>query len=488
MPRSDADLPAATPPGAAPAPHGAPARFVDPPVATERRRILTWRVFSWAFWDWGSAAFNAVATTFVFSVYLTTDGMFADKGTASEHLSTGLLVAGIIIALLAPITGQRADRRGKGGVWLGWFTALVVLCLALMFFIAPDNLLGKERTLWLGIGLLGLGNIFFEFASVNYNAMLNHIADRSTMGRVSGLGWGMGYVGGIVLLLILFVGFINPDVGWFGVTSHNGLNIRVSMLVAALWFAVFALPVVLNPPRPRHPGTETGHESIWDSYRLLLGTVKSLAKEAPHTLFFLIASAVFRDGLAGVFTFGAILAGTVFGFTASQVIVFAIAANVVAGLATIAFGALDDLLGPKRVIVLSLVCMVVSGLGVFALYAHGQIVFWILGLALCVFVGPAQSASRSFLGRVIPEGREGEVFGLYATTGRAVSFLSPLMYGVFLRFGRSVTPAGQDYTHWGILGIILVLAVGLALVIPIKQEKAHLDIYGAAPTGATPGR
>ena len=112
--------------------------------------------------------------------------------------------------------------------------------------------------------------------------------------------------------------------------------------------------------------------------------------------------------------------------------IFAIAANIVAGLATVAFGWVDDKIGPKNVIMLSLTAMVVAGFGVFFLHAHGPIVFWSLGLVLCVFVGPTQSASRSFLSRIIPAGREGEVFGLYATTGRAVSFMAPAMYGLFL--------------------------------------------------------
>ncbi len=439
-------------------------------------RILTTRVFSWALWDWGSAAFNAVATTFVFSVYLTSDGTFTDSATASTDLSRGLTVAGVVIAVLAPITGQRADRRGRGGVWLGWFTAAVVACMVAMFWVAPDSPLGREGALWLGIGLLGLGNIFFEFASVNYNAMLNHLADRRSMGRVSGLGWGMGYVGGIVLLLILFVGLINPEVGLLGVTSQNGLRYRASMLVAAAWFALFAVPVVFNPPRSAHPIDDPGSESLWESYRHLVRTVRGLAREAPHTLFFLIASAVFRDGLAGVFTFGAVLAGTAFGFTSSEVIVFAIAANIVAGIATMAFGALDDRIGPKRVIVVSLTAMLVAGIGVFLLHTEGKIVFWSLGLVLCVFVGPAQSAARSFLARVIPVGREGEVFGLYAFTGRAVSFLSPLLYGVAISLGSRITPEGQDATYWGILGIVVVLAAGLLLLLPVRQEKAHLDI------------
>ena len=203
--------------------------------------------------------------------------------------------------------------------------------------------------------------------------------------------------------------------------------------------------------------------------------MKSLAKDTPHTLFFLIASAVFRDGLAGVFTFGAILAGTAFGFTSGEVIIFAIAANIVAGIATIAMGTLDDVIGPKQLIVLSLSCMVVAGMSVFFLHNGGKIIFWTFGLVLCVFVGPTQSASRSFLGRMIPEGREGEVFGLYATTGRAVSFLAPAMYAVFLNLGRRWTPAGHDYTYWGILGIILILALGLILTLFVHPAKARLD-------------
>ena len=444
-------------------------------TASKKQRLFTRPIIEWAMWDAGSAAFNAVATTFIFTVYLTTDGLFTDKGTASELLSNGLTIAGIFIALLAPITGQRADRRGRGGVVLGWFTFLVFICLALMFFVAPEGPLGKMGALYFGIALLGVGSVFFEFASVNYNAMLNHISTKENMGRISGLGWASGYIGGIILLFILLAAFIQPEVGLFGVTSDNGMKIRASMLAASVWFLLLDLPVVLRPPKPKKTVEHVEKESLWDSYKRLGGTVVSLAKEAPHTLWFLVASAIFRDGLAGVFTFGAILAGTAFGFSSSEIIMFAIASNVVAGVATFLFGMLDDYLGPKRVIVISLVCMVASGLGVFFLHSGGKMVFWGLGLVLCIFVGPAQSASRSFLGRMIPEGREGEVFGLYATTGRAVSFLAPAMYGLFLWIGKRLTPVGQDYTYWGILGIILILLLGLVVLFPISEKKAHLD-------------
>ena len=405
-------------------------------------RVITRKVVDWAAWDWGSAAFNAVATTFVFTTYLTSDGVFTDAGTASTWLSNGMTIAGLFIALLAPITGQRADRRGRGGVWLGWFTGAVVVCMLAMYFVHPESVLGPKGALMLGIALLGLGNVFFEFASVNYNAMLNHLGEKEDRGKISGFGWAAGYIGGIVLLLILYVGLIGENL--LGVPTDAHLNIRISMVIAALWLGGFAIPVIVNPPLPKKVHAGGDGESIIDSYKLLWRTVRTLKNEAPHTLFFLIASAVFRDGLAGVFTFGAVLAKTAFGFTAGQVMIFAIAANIVAGF------------------------------GVFFLHARGPAVFWSLGLVLCVFVGPTQSASRSFLSRIIPAGREGEVFGLYATTGRAVSFMAPAMYSLFLMLGKRMTPAGEDYTYWGILGIMLILGVGLALTIPVKADRATL--------------
>ena len=137
-------------------------------------------------------------------------------------------------------------------------------------------------------------------------------------------------------------------------------------------------------------------------------------------------------------------------------------------MATMAFGLLDDVLGPKKVILISLFFLVVLGLGVFFLHDQGKTVFWVLGLAMCVFVGPAQSASRSFLARAIPEGKSGEIFGLYATTGRAVSFLSSSFFGLFIIIGAAVT-GSQETQYFGILGVVLVLLAGLLVMIPVKE-------------------
>ncbi|PPG43581.1 MULTISPECIES: MFS transporter [unclassified Rathayibacter] len=435
-------------------------------------RTGRWPVLAWGLWDWGGSAFNAVVTTFVFTVYLTTDGLFGTSSGVSAALGWSLAAAGVVVAVIAPITGRRADLGGHRRLWLGIHSAVVVLCILLMFLVRPDPAL-----LWLGLGLLAVGTVFFEFASVNYNAMLLQVSTRATIGRVSGFGWGMGYVGGIVLLLIVYFGFISPEVGLFGVTGDDGLDVRVSILVAGVWFAVFALPVLVAVPETPARASRAERVGVIASYRALFAQVAGLWRESRSTVAFLIASAVFRDGLTGVFTFGGVLAQGTFGFDAGEVILFAIAANVVAGVATISVGALDDRIGPKAVIVASLIGLVVCGTAVFVLHDGGSTVFWIFGLLLCLFVGPAQSASRSYLARLIPEGREGEIFGLYATTGRAASFLAPAAFAAAVSIAAAVSGSGEaNVQYWGILGLVLVLAVGLVLLLPVRRPPATAPV------------
>jgi len=442
-------------PGAAPTADPASTSTEGAAGAPPRGRIL-----AWGLWDWGSASFNAVVTTFVFTVYLTS-GSFGPTGVVDAQLGWALAAAGLVVALLAPVIGQRSDTSGRRKFWLAINTFVVVACTLGLFFVRPE-----PGFLLLGLVLLAVGNVFFEFGSVNYNAMLTQVSTPSTIGKVSGFGWGMGYVGGIVLLLIVYFGLIQPEVGLFGVTGADGLDVRVTMLVAAAWFAVFALPVLFAVPEFRAPGGQRRERvGFLASYARLGRDIARLWREQRNVLWFLLASAVFRDGLAGVFTFGGVLAGSVYGFSAGEVIMFAIAANLVAGVSTIAVGALDDRVGAKPVIVTALVGLVISASLIFVLHDAGKLVFWIAGLALCLFVGPAQSASRTFLGRLIPPGREGEIFGLYATTGRAVSFLAPTAFALFISIGGA--------PQFGILGIVLVLALGLALFIPVKSTPAN---------------
>jgi len=364
-------------------------------------------------------------------------------------------VSGLFVALLAPVLGQGSDRRGRRMFHLRWQTWLLAAISAAMYFVAPS-----PEYFWLGAILLAGGNVVAEIANVNYYAAIDQVSTQRNVGRVSGLGWGLGYLGGISILLLIIV-VLGAD--------FPASDVRLAMLMCGAWTLLFTIPifVALKDRRPTEPVEKLG---IAGSYRQLFASIRGLWRTSPNTVFFLLASALFRDGLAGVFTFGGVLAAGTFGFEFSEVVIFGVVANVVAGVATMLFGLLDDRVGPKAVIVFSLACLVALGIGIFILHDGGKPVFWVLGLLMCLFVGPAQSASRSFLARLIPEGMSGEIFGLYATTGRAVSFLAPTLFGVGIAVGQLVLgDSAADAQYWGILGIVLVLLVGLGVALTVKE-------------------
>ena len=446
-----------------PVPAARPEGTTSGTTAPGAGRLLSRPVLAWASWDWGSAAFNAVMTTFVFTVYLTSDA-FGGEARASVVLGWGLAAAGVLIALLAPVTGQRSDSGGRRKLWLGVNSLLVAVLTGLCFFVFP-----QPEFLLLGVALIALANVFFEFAGVNYNAMLTQISTPSSIGRISGFGWAMGYVGGIVALILVLVAFVEPVFAWFGSDTTDSLNIRLVAVFSAIWFLAFALPVMFVVPEVSRK-EKAAQLGFFASYGLLFRRVKAIYRTSPHTIFFLLASAIFRDGLAAVFTFGGIIAAGTFGFTLSEVIVFAIAGNLIAAVGAIGGGFLDDRTGPKRVIIISLIGLLVAGsavlvLGpgthdVFGYTWTGDTTFWVFGLMLTLFVGPAQASSRAYLARLAPDGEEGELFGLYATTGRAVSFLAPAL------FAASITIFGEQ--RFGIIGILVVLLVGLLVLLPVK--------------------
>lgn len=431
-------------------------------VAVPRRRVV-----AWALWDWGTQPFNTVILTFVFTaLYLTTESFLAPEvaalGEGSQEYELGLArltsglglwttVAGILIAVLAPVLGQRADTSGRRKAWLAGGTLGLVACMGALWFVEAD-----PRYFVLGAVLIGLGSVFSEIAGVNYNAMIVSVSTPRTVGSVSGLGWGLGYVGGIIALVLVVVA---TAAGWWGMPTDNGLPFRVIALGSAVWACAFAWPLFAYVPEPPANPNRTP-VGFLRSYVVLAQDIAALWRTSRPTFWFLLASAVFRDGLAGVFAFGAIIGRVSFGFTADQVILFGIAANLVAGASTILAGRADDRFGPRAVILTALGVIVAAGLFVVLARDGGTLVYWIGGMILSACVGPAQSASRSFLARVTPAGKESEIFGLYATTGRAASFLSAALWTVMIYLTGA--------TIWGTLGIVAVVLAGLILMLFVK--------------------
>lgn len=441
-------------------------------AATDAHPPRKSQILSWALWDWGAAAFHAVMLTFVFSVYLTgTVAKEWGEGVATSRFSLMIGLSGLVIAIFAPVTGQRADAGGRRRLSLGIWSLLVISTMLGCFFVKD-----QANYFWLGAGLLGIASIFASFAEVSYSAMLRQVSTPATIGRVSGFGWSMGYFGGIFLLIAVYYGFVKggdtPGVaGFLGLSTEGGYNIRMVAVTGAVWFAIFALPLMFTVPETP-PAPKERRVGFFASYRLLVRDLRELWRIDRNAVFFLLASALFRDGLAAIFTIGAILANKVYGLSPDDILIFGIAANIVAALGALTSGYFDDKVGPKAVIMFSLICLFSAGL--ILVFVSGPTMFWIFGLMLTAFVGPAQTAARTFLGRVAPVGKEGEMFGLYTTTGRAVSFLAPTLASFF---------AGVFHSdRMNILGILIVLGLGLLAMLFVKPpvDRALVD---PTPTG-----
>lgn len=428
------------------------------PNSAKRTDKLT--VFSWAMWDWGSAAFNAVLVTFIFAVYLTDSvGAQIDSSrTPAQWLSVAMTVAGLVIFAVTPIMGQRSDTRGTRRRSLAFWSFVTFVLMAALYFIRND----APVYFWVGLVVLAIGTITIEFAEVNYFAQIAQVSTKDNVGKISGLGWSFGYFGGIFLLLICYFGFVAGNGGLLGISTEGGLNIRLVAVLAAAWFGLSALPGFFRVPEIPPSGEKAG--SIKDSYVKLFRDIRKLWQVDRNACYFLFASAIFRDGLAGVFAFGAVLGVSVYGLNAGDVLIFGVAANVAAALGALIGGLIDDLVGPKIIILTSL--FILAGTGIAMYFVEGPLAFWIFGLILCLFVGPAQSASRGFLARVAPAGHEGQMFGLYATTGRAVSWMTPALFGIF------VSLIG-DGDRGGVLAIAVVLLVGALILVPVRDPKKH---------------
>ncbi|MGP9539612.1 MFS transporter [Brachybacterium sp. AOP43-C2-M15] len=442
------------------------ATLSDPGARRSAARPSRPPVVPFALWDGGMSAFSSVILTFVFATYVAsavaTEGAVGDaaitaaQAHGSQVLTTWQALGAVAIALLAPLLGNLADRGGARNTLLRITTLATVVTIALMPLVALDS-----DYLTLGAALIALAVVFSELAGVFVNSVLPEISTPANRGRISGTAWAVGYWGSIVCLGMVLVLFVMPGTGLLGITGDDGWNYRAIPLFVALWILVGTLPLMLRAPT--HTASAPGERwTPWQGYASIVRRVVRAFREEPVMLQYLVASAIYRDGLGAVFSIAGVLAANAYGFSPVEIIVFGIAANLVAGFGVFLGGKFDDRFGPRPVIIGG--CLGVVVLGLVVLLLGSTLVFWVAGLAICLFVGPVQSASRNLLTRLSQPGRETENFGLYATTGRALGFLGTAA------FAATVAISGD--TRTGILGIVLVMALGLIAFLPIRLGAA----------------
>ncbi|MDO9711656.1 MFS transporter [Paracraurococcus lichenis] len=416
---------------------------------------MTRRAWAWALYDWANSAFPTIVSTFVIAAYFTR-GIAPDPVTGQAQWGWMQTAAGIGIALLSPLLGAIADAGGRRRGMLAACTALLVVSTAGIWFARPDPAFAP----W-ALACVGLATIAFELSMVFYNALLPQVAPPGRIGRVSGLAWGLGYAGGLACLVIALVVLVRPDPSPLGLDRAQAEHVRATALLAAGWIALFGWPVLVMLPDAGTPSG--GARPAWGTaLRAGLGEVMAVLRGLPRNpamARFLLARLFYTDGLNTLFAFGAIYAAGVFGMGFEEILLFGIALNLTAGLGAAGFGLIEDRMGSQRTVMLALLALMALGTGL--LLAEGKAMFWALALALGLFIGPAQAASRTLMARLAPPGEVAAHFGLFALSGRVTGFLGPAVL--------AAVTAATESQRAGMATVVGFLALGAVILAGVRE-------------------
>ncbi len=415
-------------------------------------------VTAWAAYDFANSAFTTLVVTFVFATYFT-DAIAENAVSGTALWSRAVALSQIVVALLSPWLGLLADRNGLRKQFLLLSTVLCIAASAGLYFAGPGDVL-------FALVVFTVGNIAFELANVFYNAFLPELASSRRIGRISGYGWALGYAGGLCCLLIGYFVFVAPETPPFGLIRETGAHVRATNLLVAVWYGVFSLPLFLIlkkslPAKPLAAG-----RALQTSIHELRRTLREV-RRSKDLFRLLLARLVYNDGLITLFAFGGIYATGTLGFSTEDIFLFGIALNIAAGIGAWAFGFLDDRLGGRATILISLAVLTLGT--IIAVFTTNIGLFWVAAILGGICAGPNQSASRSLMGRFIPSGKENEYYGLFAFSGKATAFLGPVLLGIVTGLFNSQRAGMAIVAAFFIAGAFLLLRVDEARGIASAQ-------------------
>ena len=410
-------------------------------------------IWSWCFYDFGNSAFTTLVITFIYSTYFTK--AIAENEIDGTFLwSQAIAITAVIVSLLSPILGAIADKGGYRKIFLALTTYISIGATALLFFPIKGQIL-------FALILVVIANVNFELGGVFYNAYLPEIVSRKKIGRISGIGWGAGYLGGLLAMLVAMIGFVSPDVPWFGLNIDTGEHIRATNILVAAWFFIFTLPAILYLKEKKIESANRIGVVVLNSIQALKKTFQEI-KIYKNTVRFLISRLIYNDGLVTIFAFGAVYASGTFGFTFDEIMIFGIVLNIAAGLGAFLMGYIDDVIGGKLTIQISLIGLMIAVL--LAVFANSKLLFWVSGIIVGLFAGPNQSASRSLMGRLTPPDKINEFYGFFAFSGKLTSFLGPMLLGIFTKYFSS--------QRYGVAVVFIFFFVGFLLMRNVNEPDA----------------
>lgn len=403
------------------------------------------QIFAWTLFDFANTAFSVIIVTVIYSRYFTSHVAGGQRWLWGLAVSLSMICA----AILAPPLGAVADFSRNRKRFLLLFTLACVICTGLMFFVL-DGMIAT------GILLFVVANIGFEGGLVFYDAFLPGLTSRSSYGRVSGYGFAMGYVGALVVLLIVM--FMLPPQ-----TSPDYLYyVRMSFVVAAGFFLVFSMPLfafVHEPPlEQQRPASliKAGLSRAARTFRALF-----IKKEYPSLARFLIAFFIYNDGILTVIAFAAIFAEQTLHMGDADIILFFAIVQTSAVLGSLVFGVVTDKLGAKRTITITLVLWIMIACA--AYFVADVAAFYGVALGAGAAIGSSQSASRSLMALLTPRTREAEFFGFYdGLCGKASAVVGPLVYGIL---------ADLTGERMAVLAIGLFFVAGLVILQGVQEPE-----------------
>lgn len=438
------------------------------------------RVWGWYFFDWASQPYSTLLLTLLFGPYFaqTARSYFVAAGqdastagaSAQSLWGLGLTIAGILIAIVAPVLGAIADQSGRRMIWIWAFSAFYILGSSMLWLLMPDGSGLYAALFWFCFGLIAM-----ELATIFTNGLMPDLTEADNLGRLSGNGFAWGYLGGFVSLVLVMMFIVErpttgltlvglrPAFGLLDASKQEGL--RAVGPFTALWYAVFMVPFFLWV---RETPDRWSPTNIKQALRSLTALFRSLPQRRSFFAF-LGSSMLYRDALSGLYGFGGVYAVGVLGWGITELGIFGIVGTLAAMVASWFGGRADERFGPKPVIMLSLVILIVVtamlvGISRESLFgfplakgsALPDIVFYLLSIFMGTAAGIAQAASRTLMVYHSRPGHETEAFGLYALSGKATAFLAPAAITLVTSLSGS--------QQIGIAPLILLFVLGAVLL------------------------
>ena len=404
-----------------------------------------WQILSWALFDFANTAFYVVILTVGYPLYFKE---VVAVGSRDGDLLWGAAfsISMCIVAVLSPVLGAAADHGAGKKRFLGLFTALCILATVGLFFV-------HEAMLVWGMALLILANVGFEAGLVFYDAFLPEISTERSYGRVSGYGFALGYAGSLVTLAVAYPLYVS------GFVASNLLNIRISFLLAAGFFLVFALPVFLFVPDRQRTGSLTfrlvrvGFERVRTTFREF-SRYRNIAR-------FLLAYFLYIDGVNTIIVFSSIFAHETLRLEVGDIVIFFAMVQTSAILGSLLFGVLADHSGHKRTLSVTLVIWI--AIVAVSYFIHSRWMFYLVGVGAGIALGSSQSTSRSLMSEITPAGKKTEFFGFYSFFGKASAILGPFLFGL---------ASSMFNQRIALLLVGVLLLAGLILLQRVREERA----------------